>query len=349
MIETDPAKQFVVQLSRTAWRGAVRPFISLCRLRVHELLERFSLRRLNRLSGALLAALVLISGTQAMSPVAHHQAASNQAVQSKRSPPERDRSGDYAWLSSAKRADYVPLADYIAAPAGRQRVELDDDGFADWLRHLPIAPVGTPVTAAGGKIMMEGDDSRLAAVIALQPGNRRLLSGGNMLIRLRAEYAWSRGEHDRIAFHLTSGHCVDWHSWSEGVRPVVDGRSVEFKATGHRDDSRSNFCAYLESLFNYTSHLSLLDDTRPPADATVAPGDILLKSDRKSEPLIVLDAAVDADGGVCLLLGRCGIPAQTLHVIRAADGSPWFPLTQRGSIEFDGASYEFKHLRRWVR
>lgn len=316
---------------------------------MHELRERLSLRRLHRLSGALLAALVLISGTQAMSPVAYYQAASSQAVPSARPAPARDRSGDYAWLSSAKRADYVPLADYLAAPAGRHRVEVAENGFADWLRHLPIAPVGTPVTAAGGKIVMEGDDSRLAAVIALQPGNRRLLSGGNMLIRLRAEYAWSSGEHDRIAFHLTSGHCVDWHSWSEGVRPRVDGRSVEFKATRHRDDSRPNFCAYLETLFNYTSHQSLFDDTRPPTDATVAPGDILLKSDRKCEPLIVLDVAIDADGGVCVLLGRCGIPAQTFHVIRGADGSPWFTLTQSGSIEFDGGSYEYKHLRRWVR
>ncbi|HWL92790.1 MAG TPA: DUF4846 domain-containing protein [Phycisphaerae bacterium] len=340
--------QFAADSVRCAWREFCRPFFFLTRRRVRSIVERLSIVSFRRVASAVFATLILASATHALSPAPGTENTLGSVFQI---PPPvsapHDYAADYAWLSRAQRADYVPLLDYVEAPTGFERVTIPGGVFADWLRRIPIAPVGTAVTGSNGKALIAADDPCIAAVLALQPRSGRLLAGGNMLVRLRAEYQWQVGGADGILFHLTSGHAVGWKPWADGVRPVIEGRKVRFKSTRWKDASRANFCAYLETLFNYTSHLSLLDDTRPPRDGTVAAGDIVLKSDRNAAPLIVMDVASNAGGELRLLLGRCGIPAQTFHVIRGADGSAWFSISQGGAIEVDGQSYEFEHLRSW--
>jgi hypothetical protein len=343
------AARFTGQLTAQIWRRLARPAIVLTRLRFKTLLGTLESCSYRRAGGFVVATLILACASQVMSPAALPLQVDRVIAPEAPAPmTAADRVNGYAWLSKAQQNDYVPLAEYLVVPAGFQRVEESTEGFADWLRHLPIAPVGTPVTAWNGKVVLSGEDAKLAAVIALQPRSARLLAGPNMLLRLRAEYEWSTGSAESIAFHLTSGHLVAWKAWAKGVRPVIDGREVSFKETGLKDDSRSNFCAYLETLFNCTSALSLLDDTRPVENATLTPGDVFLTRGRGSQPLMVLDVATDSAGEVRVLLGRGGVPAQTFHVLRGADGSPWFSVTQRGSIEFDGQTYDVKHLRRWV-
>lgn len=344
------AARFTGQLTAGFWRHAARPALLLTRLRVRDLAHTLEGCSYRRVCAFACATLILACAGQVMSPAALPLLGDR--VIAPPPPPSQspaDRVGHYAWLSRSQRSDYVPLAEYLVAPAGFGRVDEPTDSFGQWLRHLPIAPVGTPVTSSNGKVVMAGDDARLAATIALQPRNGRLLAGPNMMIRLRAEYEWATQRGGQLAFHLTSGHLVAWKPWAEGVRPIIQGREVTFRKTGLKDDSRSNFCAYLETLFNCTSALSLLDDTRPVENATLSPGDVFLPRGRNAQPLMVLDVITDSTGEVRVLLGRGGMPAQTFHVIRGADGSPWFGVTQRTAIEFDGEMYDVKQLRRWVR
>ncbi len=332
------------------WRFAGGPFVRLIAMRAASAIHARVSISYERIACCVFVAVVLACASQAISPAANHDSAfDDEDPLPVVTVLPRDRVKDYVWLSKSERNDFVPLVDYLAAPQGYTRISLPQGGFADWLRHLPIAPVGTPVTGSNRKTILAGDSALLAAVIALQPRSGRALSGVNMLIRLRAEHAWAVGDKEAAAFHFTSGHFMPWSAWAEGVRPTVVGRDVKFKKSAETDDSRSNFCAYLETVFNYTSALSILDDTRPPNEITVAAGDIFLPREKNAAPLMVLDAVTDGAGDVRVLLGRAGIPAQTFHVIRGSDGLPWFDISQSRAIEFDGLHYEAERIRRWVR
>lgn len=255
----------------------------------------------------------------------------------------------YAWLSRRQRDKYQPLVGRIAPPDGCTRVKLASRGFANWLRHLPVAPADTPVTSGKRKIIMKPDDPRLAAVIMLQPTNDRLLAGANMLVRLRAEYAWSAEKLDALAFHYTSGHAATWESWSKGERPRVKGRDVTFEKAFDEDKTRESFCSYLETIFQYASGHSVSLDTTPISDGSIAPGDIFLRNSRKGAySLIILDACNGPNGELSILLADAGMPAQTLYVPRGSDGSPWLAVSQNHDIHLsDGRALRLADLRRW--
>ncbi|MFH1419433.1 MAG: DUF4846 domain-containing protein [Planctomycetota bacterium] len=261
-----------------------------------------------------------------------------------------NRAGQYAWLSASARKSYEPLANRVSPPAGYSRVEVTAGSLADWLRHLPAAPAGTAVKTGRGAVVLSADDPGLAAVIRLQPHDDRLLSAANMLIRLRAEHAWSVRQVGNLSFHYTSGQCSPWRAWAAGVRPAIDGRRVRFRETAEPDDSRAAFCGYLEMLFRYASTYSLLDDTLQATDHAVEAGDVFVRPGRPGHAMMILDVATAPGGDVKVLLGEGGWPAQTFHVPRGPDGNPWFTLTGSGGVDLGTRGrYRLDELRQWMR
>jgi hypothetical protein len=263
-------------------------------------------------------------------------------------PDAGDRSRQYTWLSRRARAAYMPLCDRIPSPAGFRRVEVAAGSFADWLRHLPAAATDRAVTNFRKKVVRSAGDARVAAVIELQPGAGNLLTAPAMLTRLRAEHAWATGKLPGLRFHFTSGHASAWGDWAAGRRPRVQGRAVQFEASAPADSSRESFCSYLETLFRYTTVYSLLDDTGPVGDGSIAAGDVFIVTGRRPRACMVLDVAAAETGETRILLGEGGQPAQTFHVITGPDGKPWLPAARDGSIAlYGGETLRRKDLRRW--
>lgn len=296
-----------------------------------------------------LACLILASGSQVLSPAALPRTdAPTVTPMPKKTPAER--SEPYHWLSRRQRDEYAALSKRIKPPVGFKRVAAKRGSFAHWLRGLPVAPKGTPVASADSSVVLAADHPNLAAVIALQPHNSTLLSGANIMLRVRAEYCWAAGDKDRLVFHFTSGQAASWEAWAAGLRPMADGRSIRFHNTAIVDDSRESFCGYLEMVFSYASSMSLLDDTRRVEDDTIAAGDIFLRPGRQGHALMVLDVAANSRGQVRVLLGEGGTPAQTFHVICNDNGSAWFPITRSQPIDLGGRGvFGIKQLRRWGR
>jgi len=257
--------------------------------------------------------------------------------------------GSYTWLSRRVARQYEPLKRRIPPPEGFARIDVPEHSFAAWLRCLPVAPPDAPVKSGSRSVILAADSPTLAAVIALQPTQDRLLAGAALLVRLRAEYLWTESRLAALGFHFTSGDYAAWPRWAAGMRPSVNGRDVTWQQQAEPDDSRTSYCAYLETLFRYASCYSVLDDTTAINDGSIAPGDIFLHADRRRpQSVIVLDVATDRDGSVAVLLGDAGIPAQSFHVLRSPDDSPWFPL-RRGSpiLLSPGRDLHFNDLRRW--
>lgn len=279
-----------------------------------------------------------LAGEQARSPMASEPTLSRS-----------DRADQYAWLSRKQRVGYEPLIDRMAVPAGFNRVGVAEGSFAEWLRHLPVAPVDSPVKSAKGRVILAAGHPNLAAVVVLQPHMARLLSAGNMLIRLRGEYCWSAGQTENLSFHFMSGQRYAWQAWMQGVRTVLRERKVVFRKTDSRGCGRADFCQYLETVFRYASTYSLLDDTRRVEDGAIGIGDILLRPGRPGHAMLVVDVATNADGDVRILLGEGGMPVQTFHILQSDADNPWFPFSREGKIDLAGrGGFEMEHLRRWA-
>lgn len=234
----------------------------------------------------------------------------------------------YPWL--ADTSSHQSLADRFPPPEGYRRVEVEEGSFAEWLRFLPMRPPGTTVRAYDGRIVLYADSPGLAGVVGLDTGRKNLQQCADAIIRLRAEYLWSRGDARSIAFHFTSGDLSRWEHWADGTRPVVQGREVEWRKTATRDRSRGNFGRYLENLFVYAGTISLARDSVPVSPERMQIGDFFLKSGSPGHAVIVLDMAVGPQGRKKAILGQGFMPAQDFHVLRSDRGTPWFDLDFAG-------------------
>jgi hypothetical protein len=208
----------------------------------------------------------------------------------------------YPWLPSPRSPTGDRLDSRISPPPGAKRVAVAPGSFGEWLRGLPLLPVGTPVLLFNGKQKARQDVH--AAVVDIDVGNRDLQQCADAVMRLRAEYLYSKGR--AVRFHPDPG------------KP----RTLEF-TSGPRDKFRN----YLVRVFADAGSASLQAELARAGDKAVQPGDVLIQGGYPGHAVIVLDVAEDASGRRFLLLGQSYMPAQQFHVVKNLDFpslSPWY-------------------------
>jgi hypothetical protein len=133
----------------------------------------------------------------------------------------------YSWLkgTTPKRT----IASGVGVPAGFRRAEVPGGSFADWLRHLPLKAPDAPVLLYNGK--QKANQQVHAAVLDIDTGTRNLQQCADAVIRLRAEYLFSRGLHEAVHFNFTSGHRAFYVKWAAGFRPVLRTPEWTFEKT----------------------------------------------------------------------------------------------------------------------
>jgi hypothetical protein len=230
----------------------------------------------------------------------------------------------YPWLS--KSVPVRPLEVVLPPPPGYTRVEVEPGSFAAWLRGLPLRTAGTPVRTFQGGTLVASDDPVLAAVVELDVSPADLQQCADSIIRLHAEWLWSQGRKDRIAYRFTSGHMARWSEYAAGDRPQISGSKVTWERTGTAARSRAAFRAYLDLVFTYAGTLSLQSEKKRPAREDLQPGDFFVAGGSPGHAILVLDVAVNEAGERVALFGQGSIPAQDFHVFTPGEGSPWFSL-----------------------
>ncbi|AGC49228.1 hypothetical protein MYSTI_07956 [Myxococcus stipitatus DSM 14675] len=239
--------------------------------------------------------------------------------------PSRDELARYAWL--AKDAKVRPLDLSIPAPEGYTRVAVESGSFAEWLRGLPLRAEGTPVLHFRGGEVLPGDDARLAAVAELDIGTANLQQCADSVIRLHAEWLWSRQQREQIAYRFTSGHLASWPNYAAGDRARISGAKVTWVRSAAADSSRAAFRSYLDLVFTYAGTLSLATAKGRPTREDLRAGDFFVLGGSPGHAVLVLDVAADAGGRRVALLGQGFMPAQDFHVLSPGGAlGPWFPL-----------------------
>lgn len=238
------------------------------------------------------------------------------------------QSAPYSWLTN----DYQPsqsIAERITPPEGYQRIEVKSNSFAHWLRHLPLLE-GKPqiLDYAGNPIARQHAH---AAVIDIDVGKLDLQQCADTVMRLRAEYLYSRKNYNAIHFNFTSGDNCLYTKWANGCRPVVTSRIESWKCRYSKDFSHPPFRKYLNMVFNYAGSASLEGELKAVTSLDqMQIGDVFIQGGHPGHAVIVVDIAKHHQTGKrVFLVAQSYMPAQSVHVLRNFHDEkldPWYAL-----------------------
>jgi hypothetical protein len=221
----------------------------------------------------------------------------------------------------------------IPLPPGYHRLEAAPNSFAAWLLAIPLKKDrtvylydGTPKRYQGGRF----------AVLDISVGHTDLQQCADAVMRLRAEYCYSRHAFAGIDFYTEQGVRLNFPEWAH-----------------HRPDStsRNSFNAYLTRVFTYCSTRTLEKQLAPKNIGQIIPGDVLIKGGAPGHAMTVVDVAEDTHGRRIYLLAQSYMPAQDIHIVKNlnnADLSPWFAAdATQLQIETPEWTFTTNQLRGW--
>jgi hypothetical protein len=259
-----------------------------------------------------------------------------------------DERARYTYLQEG--AAIRSLEDVAAPPPGYRRVELEPKTFGGYLRGLPLRAADAEVHAFDGSVLRRADDTRVYAVAELDVSPLDVQQCADSVIRMHAEWLWSRGEKQRIGYHFLSGDFATYNAYASGQRPEVSGNKVRWAQSAAASDDRKTFRRYLDMVFNYASTISLAHRTTKIDRATLRPGDFFVLPGGPGHAILILDVAIDDGGKRVALLGQGFMPAQDFHVLESGEKgvSPWFSLEGESvDTPFWPEAFPWSSLRRF--
>lgn len=246
----------------------------------------------------------------------------------------RDSGPKYLWCAGYDAGNSVERR--IAAPAGCERIPVEQDSFARWLRGLPLKGEKAEVKLFDGRL--KPNQSVHHAVIDIDTGARDLQQCADCVMRLRAEYLLAAGRSGEIHFNFTSGHRADYSKWVAGFRPVIRGNQVTWSKTAAVDSSYTSFRTFLNVVFTYAGTVSLSKELAAVKEnGPIRAGDVFIQAGTPGHAVIIVDVARDAKSGKeFFLLAQGYMPAQDMHILKNPNDaglSPWYPSDVAGELK----------------
>jgi hypothetical protein len=253
---------------------------------------------------------------------------------------------DYPWLPSPPERT---LADSFAPPPGFARVPADPRSYGEWLRHLPLKRDASGVVLHDGRPV--ADRGTVAAVVDIDVGRSDLQQCADAVMRLRAEYLFSRRLTDLIGFELVDRERYRFASYVEGATPARAGDGISWQRGYPRDDGYADLRRWLDIVFGFASTRSLARELRAVDMADAAIGDVFIRPGNPGHALTIVDMAVHPDNGRKLaLLAQGGMPARDIHLLRNTLDprlGPWFPLVAGRPLITPGRVFAPNELKRF--
>jgi len=215
----------------------------------------------------------------------------------------------------------------LMVPEGFVRVKVEAGSFGEYLRNLPLKPHGTKVKYYdGGTKPAEVYE----AVIDIDVGDRDLQQCADAVIRLWAEYLYSKGLFDQIHFNFTNGFNAEYSKWRQGNRIKVEGNKVYWEKEAEASNDYESFRKYLNMVFAYAGTLSLSKEMKRVQLEDMTIGDVFIKGGSPGHCVIVVDMAENPQTGEKLfILAQSYMPAQDIHILKNPeneDGNPWYTI-----------------------
>lgn len=260
----------------------------------------------------------------------------------------RNNSNSYCWLTDYD--DEHVVVNRVAVPEKFTRIFSTDGSLKDWLRHIPLKKGTPPIFLYNGTKKSYQDGHY--AVIDIDIGAQDLQQCADAIMRLYAEYFYSRNDFDKIEFRLTNGDMVLFRKWIAGFRPMVQGNRVTWHKQAQADSSYDNFKEYLKFIFTYAGTYSLSKQLRGVGHMKeMEIGDILIQGGFPGHAVMVVDMAQHTETGEKIfLLCQSFMPAQDIHILKNLNDigiSPWYKLNFGDTLYTPEWTFTKKDLTRF--
>ncbi|MGN0426223.1 MAG: DUF4846 domain-containing protein [Agathobacter sp.] len=218
----------------------------------------------------------------------------------------------------------MTLAERVYTPEGYTRTNAQEGSLTEFLRNYPLKEAGAEVLLYN--TMPKGNQDAHVAVFALPIEEYDLQQCADSIMRVYAEYFWSTGQYDRIAFHFTNGFLAEYTKWRDGYRIEVDGNNVFWSKTASYDDSYECFVKYIKMVFTYAGTLSMETEAKQIESDEIQVGDVFLYGASPGHVVLIVDVCVDENGQKAFLLGQGYMPAQEFHLLKNPmhEDDPWY-------------------------
>jgi len=225
-----------------------------------------------------------------------------------------------ATINPYKQIKAIPL------PDGFERIKDDSGSFTRFLRNINLKEQTTVYLFNG---QPKRNQSAQYALLNISTGDKDLQQCADAVMRLRAEYQFSRKEFEQIIFYDN------------------DHTDYTFSAPF----TRERFDRYLNRVFGMCGSASLSKQLKPVNRfLEIQPGDVLIRGGFPGHAVIVMDVAVNDSGKKIYLLAQSYMPAQDIHVLKnpANDNlSPWYEVNDDNIIPTPEYTFTQNELKRW--
>jgi hypothetical protein len=218
----------------------------------------------------------------------------------------------------------------LPVPKGYKRVEHEKGSFQFWINQLPLLPPNSKVYLFNGK--EKPYQAAAFRIIEIDVEPRDLQQCADAVMRLRAEYLYSKFSYSKIHFNYTNGTKVSFDDWRQGRKPKNTSKGTVFsEKTATPDNSYQNFRKYLTNIFSYAGTASLEKELTKISCKMVQVGDVLIKGGFPGHAVIVVDVVEHPQTKERLvMLAQSYMPAQSVHILKnlkEPNLSPYFRLT----------------------
>lgn len=239
-------------------------------------------------------------------------------------PGESEEAGVQTESPAVIHAEGDTLETRIRVPEGYHRGKAGKNSLTAFLRQYPMKKDGSLVRYYNGK--KKRNQGAHAAVFDLPMEKEDLQQCADSIMRVYAEYYWSIGQYDKIAFHFVNGFLAEYGKWREGYRIQVSDSGTSWTKPAGADTSYEAFQSYLRIVFSYASTLSMERESDEISLPQIRPGDILIKGGSPGHVVMVVDVCKNGDGKKAFLLAQGFMPAQEFHLLKNPlhGDDPWY-------------------------
>ena len=243
----------------------------------------------------------------------------------------------------------VTVKTRINTPNGFERIEVEENSFAYYLRNLPLKKHGTKVKYYNGNI--KENYNVYVAVVDKKIGNKNLHQCADAIMHLRADFLYRQKLYNNIHFNFTNGMNVKYSEWIKGKRIVIKGNKSYWVQSGKASNTDKDFWNYMEKIFTYAGTYSLSKELKPVELENMEIGDIFIKGGFPGHGVIVVDMCLKKETGEKLfVLAQSYMPAQEIQILQNPNNkqiSPWYSLNFKEQLYTPEWTFNNTNLKRF--
>lgn len=236
------------------------------------------------------------------------------------------------FIEAQEKAKYQKVK-YIPCPENYDRIKHENYSYAEYLRNLDLKTENNIVYLYNGQ--KKGNQNAQFAIIKIDVGTQDLQQCADAVMRLRAEYLYSKKKYNEIHFNFLS-----------------DGKPRYYKNYINGDYSYKKYRRYMNYIFSYANTASLKNELKKVNDINdMKIGDVFIqKGNPYGHAITVMDIAINKKGEKIFMLSQSYMPAQEIHILKNPYNSkisPWFKIKEAEKLYTPEWTFEWSDLKRF--